>query len=377
MCLPIQMKQSGNSLFLQLMRVALGNAEEMGVALSDEEWVRMMDVVAKQGVTGIAFSGVEKLPKAQMPPLEVIMDWSAVVDYTERENRRLNDVNVKVCRMIERDGKRACIIKGASIGVMYPESLRRSVGDVDVWMAGGYKAVSEYVMGKYPDAKGDSYGHHFVAEIDDVSVEVHFLPAELYNICHNRYLRKYYRTIEAMPWNGRARLENGDIVVPEPQVTFVIVVVHLFHHWAFEGIGMKQVVDCYWLLKYVDGIRGKDTNGKGADEIRAEVMAFFRKVGIGNFVAALMYVLQQLGLEKTQMLCVPDAKLGERLLDDIFATGIVSADELAMGKYGHEGKLHKFFRRLRRVMRMMPMAPSEMPWVMLKNIWGWMLGRTK
>lgn len=364
------MNTDKDCLFLQLLRIALGNADEFDSPLSAEEWEALMEMSAKQGVSGVTFSGVEKLPKEQMPPLEVIMDWVAVVSYTENENRRLNDVNVKLHKMFERDGKRACIMKGVSMGVLYPEPLRRNAGDVDVWMAGGYRAVEEYVRRMFPDAVGESHGHHLAFKVDDTSVEVHFLPADVYNFWHNRRLRNYYKKIEAQPWNCRVRLGNESIVVSEPDVALVIAFVHLFHHWAFEGAGMKQVLDCYWLLLSMG-------EGKEAEEMKKEAMRLFRKVGIGNFVAALMYVMRTLGMEESQMLCAPNEKSGALLLNDILSTGIVSAEDLANGKYGNENKLHKFFRRLHRVVRMMPVAPSEMPWVMLKNVYGWMLGRTK
>ena len=366
------MKQTDKSSFLQLIRIALGNAASFHSPLSAQEWEGMMSISAKQGIAGIAFSGVEKLPKEQMPPLEVIMDWSAVADYTEQENRRLNKVSAKVCEMFERDGKRVCIVKGASVGVFYPEPLRRSAGDVDVWMAGGYKIVAEYVKRKFADVSGGHYGRHVSVDVDGVSVEIHFMPAELYSPLHRRYLKKLYKEIEAKPWICRAELNGGgSIIVPELKDNLIIVTVHLFNHFAVEGVGMKQVLDCYWVLKEVD--KAGNGVGKSAESIRNEAMAFFRKVGIDKFVAALMYVLQQLGMEESQMLCAPNVKLGKRLLDDIFETGIVSTEDLVTGKYGDESKPHRFYRRMHRVVQLLPMSPSDMLWVPFYGISYWIL----
>lgn len=388
------MRQTIYSLFLRLIRIALGNAERMEASLSADEWEALINMAVKQGMVGVAFSGVEKLPKGQMPPLEVIMDWSAAVDYMEKENIHLNNVNVKVCEMFERDGKRACIIKGASLGALYPEPLRRSPGDVDVWMAGGHDAVSEYMRGKFSHVD-ESNTHHVEVVVNGISVEVHFLPAELHSIRHIRYLKSYYEKVEAMPWDCHVELDieqpnknlrvakngrKGRIVVPQLHVSLVIAIVHLFHHWAFEGIGMKQVLDCYWLLKQVDKAdaaqNGADpAASKSADAIRSDAMRLFRKVGIGKFVAALMYVLQQIGMDEALMICPPNAKYGKRLLNDILETGIISAEEVADGIGGHESIMHKFFRRFQRVMRMMPVAPSELPWMLTRNVVRWVFSR--
>ena len=374
-----------------------------------------MRMSGKQAVMAVTFSGLERIPKEQKPDVEMIMEWSVMTDYTELANRRMNRLNVALCKAFMDDGRRACIIKGTSMGVLYPEPLRRDVGDVDVWMAGGYDDVSEYLRGKFSGVKGGRHGHHLSVKVNGVSVEVHFVPAELYASRNNRRLRSFFREIELSPWDARMRVDGGGcIVVPEPHVELVIAVVHIFHHWAFEGIGMKQVLDCYWLLKYVDGLCGEcggsADDGSGAagaddakrgtlnggaagtddakhgtlnggaaraDEIRGAAMALFQEVGIATFVAALMYVMQQLGMDKSAMLCVPNVKYGERLLDDIMNTGVVSAEELAKGRFGKESKPHKFFRRLRRVLRMMPMAPVELPCMLMKNTWGWVLGRMK
>ena len=375
------MKQSVESLFLQLIRIACGNAVKFTSPVSAEEWEDLMNKTEKHGITGVAFDGVEKLPKEHMPPLSIIMKWTAYVDCKERRSVRLNRVSVNMSAMFERDGKNACIIKGASVGCLYPNPHRRDVGDVDVWMAGGYDNVSEYVRKKFAKVKGAGGGHHLSVVMDGVSVEVHFMPAELYNFWHNRYLKVYYKEIEAKPWRSRIRLETGDFIVPEIQVSLVIVIVHLFHHWAFEGIGMKQVLDCYWVLKRVGKAGAEDSKGmdcgcrKRADEIRNDTMALFERIGIDKFVAALMYVLCQIGMDEDDLLCVPNVKYGQRLLDDIFVTGVVWADDLLNGKYGRESKLHKFCRRFCRVVRIMPMAPSELPCMLLKNVLGWMSER--
>lgn len=350
---------------LQLMRIATGNATQFNSLLSANEWRELLCLSIKHGVVGIAFSAIEKLPKEQVPPLDILMEWSAFVDYKEKKNRLLNSVSVQMCRMLESDGKRACIIKGASVGTLYPDPLRRDAGDVDVWMAGGYDTVSEYVRQRFQHSAGDSSGHHISVTLGKVQVEVHFVPAELYSRRHNRYLHTYYKAIEERPWNRRASLDAGAITVPEPDTSLVIVIVHMFHHWAFEGIGMKHVMDCYWLLKHVGSAAPQE-----AEEAKAAAMRVFKQVGITAFVAALMYVMQQIGMDEADMLCAPNAKQGKRLLSDILATGLVTSHELAAGTYSHESKPHKFFRRLRRIIKMMPMAPTEMPHVLANNVRG-------
>lgn len=374
------MKQTDNHLFMQLIRIALGNATQFRNTVSDSEWATLLSMATKQGVVGITFSGVERLPKEQMPPLEVLMKWLAMIDYISRENRKINSVYAKVSKMLEYDRQHACFIKGASVGAMYPEPMRREPGDVDVWITGGYKAALEYANKRFPKVTGGDYGRHLEVKSDGALIEFHFIPAELYSPLHRRHMKQLYREIEGKPWNNRVTLDgSSSIIVPDLEDTLIIVFVHLFSHLAVEGIGMKQVVDCYWVLKEVakhDTNRQQHTR-KSAIEIRRRAMTFFRNTGISKFIAALMYVLQQIGMEEELMLCAPNAKLGKRLLNEILNTGVVSVEELVTGKYGKENKLHRFYRRLSRALRLMPIAPSEMLWMLNSGFFYWILRKRR
>ena len=54
--------------FFELIRVALGRSERLGRVLSDDEWRNVMELAMKQTLTGVAFTGVERLPVEERPP---------------------------------------------------------------------------------------------------------------------------------------------------------------------------------------------------------------------------------------------------------------------------------------------------------------------
>jgi hypothetical protein len=76
-------------------------------------------------------------------------------------------------------------------------------------------------------------------------------------------------------------------------------------------------------------------------------------------------------MEKKNMLCAPDRRLGKKLWADILAVGLVTADDLAVGRFCDEGKRVKFMRRLLRMWRLLPLAPNELPWVLAKSVVTW------
>lgn len=357
-----------NALFLQLLRVALTGGGKLSRTPSSEEWEEILNACVKQSVVGVGFCGVEMLPKEQMPPLDMIMDWSAVVSHIEEENRKLNALCVKVSEIFQQEKIRACILKGQGMGTLYDSPLRRMSGDIDVWMEGGKEHIVDYFTRNFKEVKGEDGDHHVSVTLKGgVPMEVHWVPVAMYSPKNNKVFGEWMKTVEAAQWGNKVALPEGAGCVYMPNFEFnsVFILLHLFHHWAFEGCGMKQMLDFFFLLK-TNAASGK---WQGASVIH--------DLGMDGFLSAMMWVMKELGLDDAYLLCAPNEKLGRRLLEDILTVGTVSADELAYGKYSKESKIHKGCRRFMRSMRMLPYAPGEMCWAFINNVGSWATGKTK
>jgi len=358
-----------NALFIQLLRIALRGSGRLSHAPSSAEWEKILELSAKQSVVGIAFSGVEILPKEQMPSLDIIMEWAAVTHCIENENRKLNALCVKVCQIFHQEGINACILKGQGIATHYPLPLRRMSGDIDVWMEGDRERVMSYVKRNFRQTEGEGLGHHIAVTLHKgtVDMEVHWQPLEMYCPRNDHRVGQWVRTLEPHQWSHSTSLPEGigDINVPTSQFNTVFILLHLFHHWAFEGCGMKQILDYYFLLQSPSFAPSTDS------------LKLIHDIGLDRFLSAMMWIMQELGMSDAHLLCPPDEKYGRRLLDEILAIGTVSADDLLNGTYGQEGKIHKMLRRFRRSIRMAPYAPREMHHMFWNNIYAYLRGRTR
>ena len=353
-----QMLKDSDKQFMQLMRIALGNADRFDVSPTEKEWEDMLLMSAKQSVVGVAFTGVERLPKDQMPPLDVIMDWSAVVEHIKRENLNLNEVCVKVCSIFKQEKINACILKGQGMGALYDDPLRRSPGDIDVWMEGGKDKVVEYIMKNFPNAKKPGPGGHHITALlkGSIDMEVHYRPAELFNPFHENAMNKWFKSIEFQQWGNM--LATPCIAVPTKEFDLFFVLAHLFLHWTVDGCGLKQIVDYYYLLK-----AAYNNNREGMDNAYRKIV----DLGLGNFAAAMMYVFNKyFGMEERMLLCPPDKVKGEILIADIMKIGTVSTATLI-----NERNIVKFGRRWCRMWRIITLAPTEIPWLLPKNIISW------
>ena len=84
----------GNMRFFELLQVAIGKRECLTSCLTDEEWDSLCSECEKHSILGIAFVGIQKLPKEQMPPSELYAKWQKDAQ-TEKERR---EQVTEICR---------------------------------------------------------------------------------------------------------------------------------------------------------------------------------------------------------------------------------------------------------------------------------------
>lgn len=345
--------------FLRLLRVALGVDKELPQTFTQEEWWQIFKLAQKQSVVGILFTAIERLPKEQRPGVEVIMDWSAVTDYIEKKNKKLNAVAARVCEIFHAEGIEMCVMKGQGLGALYDNPLRRSGGDIDVWMNGGEDVVTDYMKKNFKDVE---CGYYHISTVlrGDIDLEVHFQPINLFEPKSSHVLCGWIDREKQNQWSNERLLAGdvGKINVPTKKFDLVYVLVHLFHHFLIEGCGMKQVLDYYFLLKSVDD----DFDDK------EEVVSVLKDIGLWHFVGAFMYVLQVIGLQRDKMLCEPDEPLGVKMLEEIINTGTISCTEVKEKRKGIKGLAASVSARASRLTRLYPFAPQQAKWVMIENV---------
>ena len=96
----------------------------------------------------------------------------------------------------------------------------------------------------------------------------------------------------------------------DPQANLIFQMYHIFKHLIIEGVGLRQVIDYFFLLK--------STSREDRDAAASHLQNFDLK----RFAGALMYVLQQCcGLEDDYLLVQPNQKIGKYFLDEIFRGG--------------------------------------------------------
>ena len=166
----------------------------------------------------------------------------------EKVNVRLNDAAIQVSEWFRKKGFRTCILKGQGNALMYPNPYSRTPGDIDIWVEGEDKRVISFVRSISPHEKA-CYHHIEFPSYKGVEVEVHYRPSFLLCFWHNRKLQKYYESVKEEQFSHRVMLgEQGEIAIPTVEFNLIFQLTHIYAHLMNEGIGLRQLVDYYYVL---------------------------------------------------------------------------------------------------------------------------------
>ena len=236
-------------IFFDFLRFCIGSADEIPSSLKEADWKELYAIAKKQCLVGVLFDGIKKLPAEHVGmEKELLLQWMAESQMLEKANVRLNDAAIQVSEWFRKKGFRTCILKGQGNALMYPNPYSRTPGDIDIWVEGGDKRVISFVRSISPHEKA-CYHHIEFPSYKGVEVEVHYRPSFLLCFWHNRKLQKYYERVKEEQFSHRVMLgEQGEIAIPMVEFNLIFQLTHIFSHLMNEGIGLRQLVDYYYVL---------------------------------------------------------------------------------------------------------------------------------
>ena len=236
-------------IFFDFLRFCIGSAKEIPDFSKEADWKELYAIAKKQCLVGVLFDGIRKLPPEHVGmEKELLLQWMAESQMLEKANVRLNDAAIQVSEWFRKKGFRTCILKGQGNALMYPNPFSRTSGDIDIWVEGEDKRVISFVRSISPHEKA-CYHHIEFPSYKGVEVEVHYRPSFLLCFWHNRKLQKYYERVKEEQFSHRVILgEQGEIAIPTVEFNLIFQLTHIFSHLMNEGIGLRQLLDYYYVL---------------------------------------------------------------------------------------------------------------------------------
>ena len=236
-------------IFFDFLRFCIDSTKEIPDSLKEADWKELYAIAKKQCLVGVLFDGIKKLPAEHVGmKKELLLQWMAESQMLEKANVRLNDAAIQVSEWFRKKGFRTCILKGQGNALMYPNPYSRTPGDIDIWVEGEDKRVISFVRSISPHEKA-CYHHIEFPSYKGVEVEVHYRPSFLLCFWHNRKLQKYYERVKEEQFSHRVMLgEQGEIAIPTVEFNIIFQLTHIYAHLMNEGIGLRQLVDYYYVL---------------------------------------------------------------------------------------------------------------------------------
>ena len=409
-------------IFFEFLRFCIGSAKEIPGSLKEVDWKKLYAIAKKQALLGVLFYGIQRLPKELAPEQKLLMQWMVMAEQIRKQNIRLFLDSVKVCKNFENKGFANCILKGQGNALLYPDPYMRTPGDIDIYLSGGRRKIMKYVDQVCPNQV--MRYHHVDFPVMKTAIEVHFTPSYMFCPIHNRRMQKWFKEVMGEQCSHRASLPDGYGEIHVPQVSFNVIYIlsHLYRHIFTEGIGLRQLLDYYFVicdfhkvyqnssnhpvplskegstshpsplsseerdvtaLRCSEPLRSKDggpskvspncagwdrqdvsgdtaTTASPSSAALDRVQKELKHLGLWKFAQAVMFVMKEVfGLSEDRMIAPMDEREGRFLLAEIMRGGNFGQYDDRMGSKVGESKIHRYFRMNIRNLRFVKHYPTE------------------
>ena len=393
-------------IFLDFLRFSIGSESEVPSSLKEVDWKELYAIAKKQCLVGVLFDGIKKLPAEHVGmKKELLLQWMAESQMLEKANVRQNDAAIQVSEWFRKKGFRTCILKGQGNALMYLNPYSRTPGDIDIWMEGGDKRVISFVRSISPHEKA-CYHHIEFPSYKGVEVEVHYRPSFLLCFWHDRKLQKYYESVKEEQFSHRVMLgEQGEIAIPTVEFNIIFQLTHIYSHLMNEGIGLRQLLDYYYVLcdfykvyqksskitpslftlkegstshpaplssgarektalrcseplRYKDGGPSKVSPDCAGWDRLGVVQKELKELGLWKFAGGIMYIMQVVfGMPASQLIVPPNEKYGKFVLNEVLEAGNFGKHD-ERNRFG-KSKLGHNLQRVYRDIRLVRYFPAE------------------
>lgn len=407
-----------NELFFELIRVALGKQKCLSRNPSAKEWKRLFKMAEWQRLLGICFYGVKKiaspLPSPEGKgesnisiPGELYDYWLGTAALIQQQNQKVNKQCVEVCNKLQEARFKCSILKGQGIAQLYNEGRKtkderldesnflgmfRQSGDIDVWVDGGMKKAMAWAKQEYGDVEFDYINAH-LPMYKDTEVELHWRVQSLDNLWKNKKLQRWLEEHKEELLNTTEVLPDGvgSIPVPSPTFNSFYVLLHCYHHMFTEGLGLRQVMDYYFVLQSRRPTPTPSLNSEGNLETT------LREFGMLKFAKAMMWVLQHVFEENNVdeerrtknedtkdnwrerypwMIVEPDENEGRFLLKELMLNGNFGHFDKRIKKVSKNKKIQSVWANFQHSLHVAKHYPSESFWSPIWIVWHFMWKRT-
>ena len=359
-------------LFFELLQVAIGNQKVLSKSPSQEEWRGLFTLAKQQALLGICFAGVKLLKSQQQtPPADLYMKWMGMAAMIQQRNEVMNRRCVEAQSLLAEDGLQSSILKGQGVACLYPDHLHmlRQSGDIDIWVPCGMQKAMAIARKRYGEVEYDYVNAH-IPMFKDVEVELHWRAQSMAKLFRNQTLQRWLERedTKCQILGGKASLPDGEeITVPTAEFNAVYLLLHAYRHFFESGLGLRQVMDYYFLLHNV-GLN------HGLDGMKSTL-------GMDRFDRALRWVMWHVFEQEDEHSLLAGSMKNEKdgrfVLEEMMRNGNFGHHDSRIKQVSKDGRWQSIFTNLQHSWLIARKYPSEALWMPIWIVWHYVWKRTK
>ena len=360
-----------NTLFFELIRVAIGTQESLSRLPSEAEWEELFDMAVKQSLVGIGFAGLSRLGANSNDGFarigmgeDLYFNWMGMTAQVNMTNEVVNRQCVTLQKRLTAAGFRSSIMKGQAVAMLYGEELRsfRQSGDIDIYVDCGREKAIEYARSVQGDVDWD-YKHLHLKVFDDTKVEMHYVPEVFLNLRKNRKLQRWFKEPEVASSMFQV---SGDMICPSVEFNLFYILLHAYRHFLYEGVGMRQLMDYYFVLAaYAEHESPRITQ-------ILSINTLLKDFGMERFASGVMWIMNHVfGMSGQLLLVEPDEKEGRYILGEVMAGGNFGHHDKRLKDKKTTGKKRAIKKILKHNLHLLTHYPADTLWAPVWIVYHW------
>lgn len=277
-------------------------------------WNLIYQSAMEQGVAGVCISGIEQLPKDLRPTSEILLQWIGVASKIETTNRQRSILANNIADLWKRHNLRTIVMKGMSIGMLYPVPLRRYSCDLDTFLIreGQTDYMSE-LWSAWADGDKTVEDCHIIVNRDyyrNSSFNFNGLHIENHRYCTyvkgNKRAKRFELLLRSL-LNEPTTIIEGNLEAPCAMFVALHTLSHAQGHFLAEGITLRHV--CDWAI-ILDSYRDKLD--------WCQFLTYCKEYGIDKFLYSLTRLVQKFFNISVHFDCGENNASDQKLLEDIY-----------------------------------------------------------
>ena len=345
-------------LLTTLLRYALWS-ENHSQSLSAMRFVNMLTLAEQQTVLGLVFDVLKDKHIEGLTDKKTVFDAMAKAENIKRQNTLVNKELTEFADRCNQEGIDYIVVKGQTIGCLYPKYELRQAGDIDFIFPvepamerdKNYKIQRSKMATIFPEVQLPERIMEGEVEFtrNGILYELH---TSLRGWAKKRHQEAWDNLMEKV-WQEKYFVEIDGVKVRtlSPTLNAAYVFIHLFFHFIREGVSLRQLCDWAIVLHHYNAEIDKDK----LIRILLELDMFDAYCAFGTIL------VDELGVPKKEFpvsLDDNDRKWKGKILEDIFRGG-------NFGKLHHQAhsswkfKVETMCVALRNSFRYYRLCPSE------------------